>query len=579
MSPTEASASAAAAITTRPPTPRAASVTPTRKRRGAVPHPVTVEIHNLFPKVSIPQKQRRWYRPDHSIDLLCSIRMEVVVVVDGVHENVVDDEGDYCGGVHGGGAPHDDKAGRSSITTATGKERTVYSETDCSRTILPCWKHLNDSIRDFSLFESMRARFFAVDRKDTSATSQPCFLEVSLHPSKLCRIAALPTGLLPLNCAVVYFSDHSIRVHPAQYQLLLESQQERIVHHPLPTSSSTDSKPDPYFLPSSSRFEETAFSALGDGRNNSLSALSSPMEEIADAFREVQSSRLLLPQPSTSNGYHHRENGRSDDNSPLPIKGEDDPAILSPEQSSIGSHCPTVVDLFDDDDIDDKEACEDDCYYLELLAEQNKALGCLIRDEENALAEEMALLEVEKSELRDLCDQIQLKDEHDVQLQLMVEQEMERKYLLEFRMEAQRIRLLRELAVIYPVTISDDRRFLIRGLEIPQELNSSAVPENVVSAALGFLCHTVVLMSKYLGVHLSHRLHFQSSRSAVQSERGTVYPLFQGRPVEREQLAFAVHLLDMNIECICKARGIRLAAKLHMLAKVKRIYEQVIDGY
>jgi len=172
---------------------------------------------------------------------------------------------------------------------------------------------------------------------------------------------------------------------------------------------------------------------------------------------------------------------------------------------------------------------------------------------------------------------------------------------------------------VYPITTtatndnnnSRSRRFLIRGLEIPTSLfvvgaagNTAQQPpppppDEEVAAALGFLAHATQLLSKYLDVHLRYRLHCHASRSAIQGgggdERGsssqsTIYPLFPGRAVDREQLEYAVHLLDRNVDCLCAARGISFATaassstgaappQVHVLAKVKRIYEQVIEGY
>jgi hypothetical protein len=183
--------------------------------------------------------------------------------------------------------------------------------------------------------------------------------------------------------------------------------------------------------------------------------------------------------------------------------------------------------------------------------------------------------------LTEFVAEIHIKEEHSADIDKVLRADKAEIERTDFTLEAQRIRLIGELSTIYPITVVVDtnRRWLIRGLEIPAELYPGRVPEDEVSAALGFLCHTVLLISKYLGVHLRYRLHCQSSRSAVQDERGATFPLFHGRPVEREQVEYAFHLLDMNVECICKARGIRLAPKLHILAKVKRIYEQVIEGY
>jgi hypothetical protein len=86
-------------------------------------------------------------------------------------------------------------------------------------------------------------------------------------------------------------------------------------------------------------------------------------------------------------------------------------------------------------------------------------------------------------------------------------------------------------------------------------------------------------MGKYLSVQFRYRLYFQASRSAIQDDRAIIWPLFFDRSVERDQFEHGVRLLGRNIQYLCEVRNIRVSSKLHPLAKVKRIYENVIDGY
>lgn len=164
----------------------------------------------------------------------------------------------------------------------------------------------------------------------------------------------------------------------------------------------------------------------------------------------------------------------------------------------------------------------------------------------------------------------------------------------EFRKEAQCIKLVRELGAIYPISVVDgreesgknssgiggeSRRYLIRGLEIPIDLynNSTNVVEEEISAALGFCCHLVVMLGKYLCVPLRYRIFCNSSRSAIR--QGTIiYPLFTARVVEREQLERGMLLLYANVDCILQTRGIEYNPKSHILARLQRIYRHVIEG-
>ena len=149
---------------------------------------------------------------------------------------------------------------------------------------------------------------------------------------------------------------------------------------------------------------------------------------------------------------------------------------------------------------------------------------------------------------------------------------------VQFCLEAQRIRLLEELRMIYPIRCQAEETWLIRGQEIPSDLHSGAISEDEISAALGFLCHSIVMISKYLSIALRYRIVCNSSRSAVQEDATTILPLFQARVVERDELDRALTLLDRNVACILKSRGIRYSEDSNILCKVNRIYESIVDG-
>jgi hypothetical protein len=151
---------------------------------------------------------------------------------------------------------------------------------------------------------------------------------------------------------------------------------------------------------------------------------------------------------------------------------------------------------------------------------------------------------------------------------------------ISFALETQRIRLFRELRLVYPIAFeTNEQRYKIRGLEIPTDPFSGGVVEDELCASLGYLCHLLFMMGKYLSVQFRYRLYFQASRSAIQDDRAIIWPLFFDRSVERDQFEHGVRLLGRNIQYLCEVRNIRVSSKLHPLAKVKRIYENVIDGY
>ena len=149
----------------------------------------------------------------------------------------------------------------------------------------------------------------------------------------------------------------------------------------------------------------------------------------------------------------------------------------------------------------------------------------------------------------------------------------------EFRKEAQHMKLLRELRSVYPISMGDARKgYLIRNLRLPVDIYTTTVPEDEISAALGFCCHLVFMMSKYLSVSLRYRLFCNSSRSAIHLDGNTFLPLFTSRSVEREHLDRAMGLLGANVDCLLMSLGIDFTPNSHILARLKRVYDQIIDG-
>ena len=148
----------------------------------------------------------------------------------------------------------------------------------------------------------------------------------------------------------------------------------------------------------------------------------------------------------------------------------------------------------------------------------------------------------------------------------------------EFRKEAQHLKLVRELKRIYPITMDSQKGFLIRGLRFPVDVLATVVPEDEISAALGFCCHLVFMLAKYLSISLRYRIFCNSSRSAIQSDGTIFFPLFVARSVEHEHLETAMNLLGENVDCMLLNLGIEVTPKSHPLARLKRVYDHVIEG-
>jgi len=185
----------------------------------------------------------------------------------------------------------------------------------------------------------------------------------------------------------------------------------------------------------------------------------------------------------------------------------------------------------------------------------------------------------EKSELQTLVEKAVAIETSMNNLRDVINDEMKLTRQSEFFLEARRAKLLRDLRCIYPISITlAEDKYSIRELRIPVDIHSGIVAEDELSAALGFLCHLVGLIGKYLGVQLRYRVFFNSSRSAIQEDGGAVFPLFLARAVERDQLDYAMVLLQRNVDCILKTTGVEYKEGEHILVNTKRVFDTIVDG-
>jgi len=136
---------------------------------------------------------------------------------------------------------------------------------------------------------------------------------------------------------------------------------------------------------------------------------------------------------------------------------------------------------------------------------------------------------------------------------------------------------LQELHDIYPIHSFSENRYSIRGLELPLDIYDSVVSEEEISAALGFLCHLLVMVAKYLSIPFRYRIVCNSSRSAIQDDGRGVLPLFQARMVDREKLERGILLLERNVDCLLLHRNVNSLPSDHILYKVKRLFDHTID--
>ncbi|GKY93276.1 hypothetical protein MPSEU_000295100 [Mayamaea pseudoterrestris] len=494
------------------------STTPPRRTplHRRIPFPVTIEVNNLLPLESTPLK---WARHEHSISLIQFIHLEIVV-----NENQV-----------------------------------VYECRFPRRTTHPSWKHLNEYIPVNELstedYETMEARLLIESPASSSDSDRILLMQIPIHPSKLSRIASsFSTEIdqtLPLNAFIITFSDDSIRVPPKLYNILVE---RNLVQ------TQVSERVNEF-----SRFRDDAFVAL---------------DQVSTPERRQFMERSLLDDPFLArNGLFAPSTYNVDDSD------KDDDNSVSCEQRDMNGNGKVIHPFASTPSLDDDEdpIIHDDGYNS--LREQ-QLLVRLIERESIALEQDYAAIVVQGRESLEHCQRCiadaRKQTEQVVHDTVKLRSDSQR---TSFLLDVQRIRLFRELRNIYPISLvfTTDQRYKIRDLEIPNELlsgsGSLSVPDDECFAALGHLSHLLIMMGKYLTVNYRYRMYYQASRSAIQNDRSKVFPLFMGRNIERDQFELGVRLLSCNVDFLVQVRNIRVSPKLHILGKVKRIYEHVIDGF
>lgn len=486
-----------------------------------VPVPVSVQIYNLFPgHYNRPDETvLRNPRLDYSTQLLRPVRADIVDVPCAANNNKSD-------------------ADEPTKETTTILYSFPLEDTTC-RSVSPSWAHLSEALNwealDRQSFDRIHMRFRLESASrgrdegggdDEDNSLGPYFLQIPLHPCKLIPLQRDLPPNRPINTALVQFSDESFRI--TAHVL------EQMKHE-------TPAVADEKLL----RFEEDAFRTL----DSVVASTPSPSSSLLDAAEEFEAGGLAIRATSTEE---------------LSVEVVPSPASAKPLLEQV-SHLPS----------------ERNAEILELQRKRDAWLE-RIKAEQDALDTSKRAWHADRVNLHETLQALLTRQERIQHVHKATREEEVECQRLELHLEAQRIRLIKELRQIYPVAGSDGipRVWRIRGLVLPPDLFS--VGEDDLSAVLGFLCHVVALLSRYLSVPLRYRLYCNSSRSAVQDDRGTVFPLFQARPVEREQVEAGVILLKRNVECIGLSRGIRWGSGekpvLHILEKVKTIYENVING-
>jgi Vacuolar sorting 38 and autophagy-related subunit 14 len=154
--------------------------------------------------------------------------------------------------------------------------------------------------------------------------------------------------------------------------------------------------------------------------------------------------------------------------------------------------------------------------------------------------------------------------------------------VVERRILQRRWQLVHGLRAVYPITQAPKEPHLqIARLSLPNSEYTGCEEEHVATA-LGFVCHCVLLCSRYLDVALRYPMLPMGSRSVIQDTLGKYgvqqkFPLYS-RGVERNRFDYAVFLLNKNIEQLLNSQGLAVITLRHTLPNLQILLSHTPPG-
>eukprot|EP00984_Skeletonema_dohrnii_P009579 scaffold3660_cov129-Skeletonema_dohrnii-CCMP3373.AAC.13 len=527
-------------------------------------------------------------------------------------------------------------------------ETILYSSEKLNCTAHPRWDHLDeqlllsdDTVQDDDLLTAnLYARFVAIRNDDneqpaaaTDENDEIVLAQVSLHPSNLRRLPAkdddrnnnsssssgknmtIPDSLPP-NAILFHYADGYTRVVPNLYGLLVQKgiTTENIVVDPLKKSENEDNdgNSNDNFKDdiNKSVFEDDAFDALGttsegaDVDNRKKNTMHSSDDNDDKMFS-------LLDAPASREGHDVNNDEEPDTN------GVDDAtmdtSILTEETDShdaidlgrneqslspIQAHLPPIMDPLPQ--LFSLEAADTENRTTAYIDSEIEELKRLVHHERQLLEQERNEIKEETNHLTLIMEQMQQLDQESTQVMKTVGVESTDLYRAECRLEAHRIRLLKQLQSILPIRVMSvnisvnppqypQHQYTVAGIPLPDDIHSVSVSDDQISTSIGFLCYLVSLTSKYLAISPRYKMVCRFSRSAIIDDQAgllsihnkpsTVYPLFRERgAVDKEQLDHGFALLVRNIECLLQMRNVEFHYGWNALAKMEKLFMHVVDG-
>lgn len=143
-------------------------------------------------------------------------------------------------------------------------------------------------------------------------------------------------------------------------------------------------------------------------------------------------------------------------------------------------------------------------------------------------------------------------------------------------------RMIRELWDIYPIIEFPDRKgYSICDIHLPSSEHFEGHDETMVSVAIGYVSHLLLILSEILDINLRFPLRYYGSKSLIYcNRRNQFYPLHLDSFKSRESVNFThgMNLLNLNIVQIRTLYGLPTSDPEETLANLHGLKSLILDN-
>jgi len=135
-------------------------------------------------------------------------------------------------------------------------------------------------------------------------------------------------------------------------------------------------------------------------------------------------------------------------------------------------------------------------------------------------------------------------------------------------------RLIQELGAIYKIVEVEKNVFAINGFVLPDSDSFNGHDDEKLAIALGYVCHIIFLLAKYLEVPLRYPMTPMCSRSFIRDDilnQGKYQLYLKG--VEKTQFQYGVFLLNKNLEQLMHSQRLEVNSLRSTLPNLQKLLQ------